>query len=105
MLWFQAEPAANTSSLTSQTASDVLHVRHGITSSSGRLSRLQSTINPEEAQEYLGTVADLLLDFSRADTAVKAYMCSTTLLQRLLQILNKLQLPALVKVRFCSFLL
>ncbi|KAG0567805.1 hypothetical protein KC19_7G162400 [Ceratodon purpureus] len=95
-----AEPA-NTSSPTSQTTSSVLHVRHGSASSSGRLCRLQSTINPEVAQEYLGKVADLLLEFSRADTAVKAHMCSTSLLQRLLQILNKLQPSILVKVLEC----
>lgn len=105
MLWLQAEPAANTSSATSRAASGilsnsgVLQVQHGSASSSGLLSRLQSTLNPDEAQEYLGKVSDLLLEFSRADTSVKAYMCSTSLLQRLLEILNKLEPPILVKVR------
>jgi transcriptional regulator of heat shock response len=107
VLWLQAEPAANTSSATSRAASGrlsnsgVLQVPHGSATSSGLLSRLQSTLNPEEAQEYLKKVADLLLEFSRADTNVKAYMCSTSLLQRLLEILNKLEPPILVRVRFC----
>ncbi|XP_024396250.1 MAP3K epsilon protein kinase 1 isoform X2 [Physcomitrium patens] len=83
-----AEPAANTSSSTSQTTS-------------GQLSRLQETHNPEEAQEYLGKVANLLLEFSRADTAVKKHMCSTSLLQRLLQMLNTLPPPILIKILEC----
>lgn len=91
VVWFQAEPAANTSSSTSQTTS-------------GQLSRLQETHNPEEAQEYLGKVANLLLEFSRADTAVKKHMCSTSLLQRLLQMLNTLPPPILIKVPWvCLF--
>lgn len=102
-----AEPAANTSSATSRAASGrlsnsgVLQVQHGSATSSGLLSRLQSTLNPEEAQEYLKKVADLLLEFSRADTNVKAYMCSTSLLQRLLEILNKLEPPILVRILEC----
>ena len=105
MFWLQAEPAANTSSATSRAVSGllsnsgVLQIQHGSGASSGLLSRLQSTLNPEEAQEYLGKVADLLLEFSRADTNVKAYMCSTSLLQRLLEVLNKLETPILIKVR------
>ncbi|XP_024384674.1 MAP3K epsilon protein kinase 1 [Physcomitrium patens] len=96
----RAEPVINSSSSTSQTASGVLHA-HESASSSGQLSRLQVSANPEEAQEYLGKVANLLLEFSRADTAVKKHMCSTSLLQRLLQALSTLQPPVLTKILEC----
>ena len=100
----QAEPATTLSGLASQTASGllsvsgVLHARQGSATSSGLLSRMHSSLNPDEAREYVAKVADLLLEFSRADTIVKSHMCSISLLIRLLQMLNKLEAPILVKV-------
>lgn len=92
------------SGLVSQTASGilsgsgVLNARPGSTTSSGLLSHMVSTLNADVAREYLQKVAELLLEFSRADTTVKSYMCSQGLLCRLFQMLNKIEPPILLKV-------
>jgi hypothetical protein len=56
-----------------------------------------STMNAEVAREYLGKVSDLL-EFSQADTTVKSYMCSQSLLSRLFQMFNRMEPPILLKV-------
>ncbi|KAJ6929584.1 hypothetical protein NC652_013460 [Populus alba x Populus x berolinensis] len=77
------EGAASTSGIASQTASGVLsgsgvlNARPGSATSSGLLSQMVSTMNAEVAREYLEKVADLLLEFSQADTTVKSYMKSS----------------------------
>uniref|UniRef100_A0A6N2M882 Uncharacterized protein n=1 Tax=Salix viminalis TaxID=40686 RepID=A0A6N2M882_SALVM len=53
------------------------------------------------AREYLEKVADLLLEFSQADTSVKSYMCSQSLLNRLFQMFNRIELPILLKILKC----
>ena len=75
------EGAASTSGIASQTASGVLsgsgvlNARPGSATSSGFLSQMVvSTMNAEVAREYLEKVADLLLEFSQADTTVKSYV-------------------------------
>lgn len=91
---------ASTSGLVSQTASGVLsgsgvlNARPGSAASSGLLSHWNADI----AREYLDKVADLLLEFARADTRVKSYMCSQSLLSRLFQMFNKIEPPILLKV-------
>jgi hypothetical protein len=55
-------------------------------------------MNAEVAREYLEKVADLLLEFSQADTTVKSYMCSQSLLSRLFQMFNRIEPPILLKV-------
>ncbi|THG05082.1 hypothetical protein TEA_012888 [Camellia sinensis var. sinensis] len=98
------EGAASTSGLASQTASGVLsgsgvlNARPGSTTSSGLLSHMVSTFNADVAREYLEKVADLLLEFSGADTTVKSYMCSQSLLSRLFQMFNRIEPPILLKV-------
>ena len=67
-----------------------------------------STLNADVAREYLEKVADLLLEFAQADTIVKSYMCSQSLLSRLFQMFNRVEPPILLKVRqrispFCMF--
>lgn len=57
-----------------------------------------STKNAEVARDYLEKVADLLLEFSQADTTVKSYMCSQSLLNRLFQMFNRIEPPILLKV-------
>ncbi|XP_031500830.1 MAP3K epsilon protein kinase 1-like [Nymphaea colorata] len=95
------------SGLVSQTASGilsgsgVLNARPGSTTSSGLLSHMVSTLNADVAREYLQKVAELLFEFSRADTTVKSYMCSQGLLCRLFQMLNKIEPPILLKVLKC----
>lgn len=77
---------ASTSRLASQTASGVLsgsgvlNARPGSTTSSGLLSHMVSNFNADVAREYVEKVADLLLEFARADTAVKSFMCGQSLL-------------------------
>ncbi|KAJ6929588.1 eukaryotic initiation factor 4A-3 [Populus alba x Populus x berolinensis] len=77
------EGAASTSGIASQTASGVLsgsgvlNARPGSATSSGLLSQMVSTMNAEVAREYLEKVADLLLEFSQADTTVKSYVKSS----------------------------
>jgi hypothetical protein len=98
------EGAASTSGIASQTASGVLsgsgvlNARPGSATSSGLLSQMVSTMNAEVAREYLEKVADLLLEFSQADTTVKSYMCSQSLLSRLFQMFNRMEPPILLKV-------
>ncbi|KEH30576.1 MAP kinase kinase kinase [Medicago truncatula] len=71
-----SEGAASTSGIVSQTASEV-------------------------AKEYLEKVADLLLEFAQADTTVKSYMCSQSLLSRLFQMFNRVEPPILLKILRC----
>ena len=93
-----------TSGVASQTASGVLsgsgvlNARPGSTTSSGLLSQMVSSLNADVAREYLEKVADLLLEFAQADTIVKSYMCSQSLLSRLFQMFNKIESPILLKV-------
>ncbi|KAJ6929589.1 MAP3K epsilon protein kinase 1-like [Populus alba x Populus x berolinensis] len=101
------EGAASTSGIASQTASGVLsgsgvlNARPGSATSSGLLSQMVSTMNAEVAREYLEKVADLLLEFSQADTTVKSYMCSQSLLNRLFQMFNRIEPPILLKILEC----
>ncbi|KAI8022285.1 MAP3K epsilon protein kinase 1 [Camellia lanceoleosa] len=105
------EGAPSTSGLASQTASGVLsgsgvlNARPGSTTSSGLLSHMVSTFNADVAREYLEKVADLLLEFSGADTTVKSYMCSQSLLSRLFQMFNRIEPPILLKLLKCINLL
>uniref|UniRef100_A0A6N2MM33 Uncharacterized protein n=1 Tax=Salix viminalis TaxID=40686 RepID=A0A6N2MM33_SALVM len=98
------EGAASTSGIVSQTASGVLsgsgvlNARPGSATSSGLLSQM---VSAEVAREYLEKVADLLLEFSQADTSVKSYMCSQSLLNRLFQMFNRIELPILLKILKC----
>ncbi|KAL6004189.1 hypothetical protein ACLOJK_004736 [Asimina triloba] len=99
--------AASTSGIASQTASGilsgsgVLNARPGSTTSSGLLSHMVATMNTDVAREYLEKVADLLLEFAQADTTVKSYMCSQSLLSRLFQMFNKIEPPILLKILKC----
>ncbi|WCJ40035.1 mitogen-activated protein kinase kinase kinase 7 [Euphorbia peplus] len=99
--------AASTSGVASQTTSGVLsgsgvlNARPGSATSSGLLSHMVSTMNAEVAREYLEKVADLLLEFSQADTTVKSYMCSQSLLSRLFQMFNRIEPPILLKILKC----
>ncbi|GER57856.1 protein kinase [Striga asiatica] len=79
--------------------SGVLNARPGSATSSGLLSNMVSPWNVDVAREYLEKVADLLLEFAAADTAVKSYMCSQSLLSRLFQMFNKIEPPILLKVQ------
>ncbi|GFP92560.1 serine/threonine-protein kinase sepa [Phtheirospermum japonicum] len=96
-----------TSGLASQRASGVLsgsgvlNARPGSATSSGLLSHMVSPWNVDVAREYLEKVADLLLEFAAADTAVKSYMCSQSLLSRLFQMFNKIEPPILLKLLKC----
>ncbi|KAG8365759.1 hypothetical protein BUALT_Bualt17G0005300 [Buddleja alternifolia] len=95
------------SGLASRTASGVLsgsgvlNARAGSATSSGLLSHMVSSWNVDVAREYLEKVADLLLEFAAADTAVKSYMCSQSLLSRLFQMFNKIEPPILLKLLKC----
>ncbi|XP_022727275.1 MAP3K epsilon protein kinase 1-like isoform X2 [Durio zibethinus] len=101
------EGAASTSGIASLTASGVLsgsgvlNARPGSATSSGLLSNMVSTMNADVAREYLEKVADLLLEFAQADTTVKSYMCSQSLLNRLFQMFNRTELPILLKILKC----
>ncbi|MQM10150.1 hypothetical protein Taro_043039 [Colocasia esculenta] len=95
--------ASSSSGVASQTASGVLsgsgvlNARPGSATSSGLLLQMVSSSSADVAKEYLEKVADLLLEFSQADSAVKAYMCSQSLLARLFQMFNKIEPPILLK--------
>lgn len=101
------EGATSTSGIASQTASGVLsgsgvlNARPGSATSSGLLSHMVSSLNADVAREYLEKVADLLLEFSQADTTVKSYMCSQSLLSRLFQMFNRIEPPILLKILKC----
>ncbi|GFZ15679.1 mitogen-activated protein kinase kinase kinase 7 [Actinidia rufa] len=101
------EGVASTSGIASQTASGVLsgsgvlNARPGSTTSSGLLSHMVSTFNADLAREYVEKVADLLLEFAGADTTVKSYMCSQSLLSRLFQMFNRIEPPILLKLLKC----
>ncbi|KAJ4822823.1 MAP3K epsilon protein kinase 1 [Turnera subulata] len=98
---------ASTSGTASQTASGVLsgsgvlNARAGSATSSGLLSHMVSTMSADVARDYLEKVADLLLEFSQADTTVKSYMCSQSLLSRLFQMFNRTETPILLKILKC----
>lgn len=98
---------ASTSGLASHTASGVLsgsgvlNARPGSAASSGLLSHMVSPWNADVAREYLEKVSDLLLEFAGADTTVKAFMCSQSLLSRLFQMFNKVEPPILLKLLKC----
>ncbi|KAK7312226.1 hypothetical protein VNO77_35940 [Canavalia gladiata] len=102
-----SEGAASTSGIVSQTASGVLsgsgvlNARPGSATSSGLLSHMVSSLNAEVAREYLEKVADLLLEFAQADTTVKSFMCSQSLLCRLFQMFNRVEPPILLKILKC----
>ncbi|XP_020215012.1 MAP3K epsilon protein kinase 1 isoform X1 [Cajanus cajan] len=102
-----SEGAASTSGIASQTASGVLsgsgvlNARPGSATSSGLLSHMVSSLNAELAREYLEKVADLLLEFAQADTTVKYFMCSQSLLSRLFQMFNRVEPPILLKILKC----
>ncbi|KAK4261942.1 hypothetical protein QN277_004873 [Acacia crassicarpa] len=101
------EGAASTSGIVSQTASGVLsgsgvlNARPGSATSSGLLSHMVSSLNADVAREYLEKVADLLLEFAQADTTVKSYMCSQSLLSRLFQMFNRVEPQILLKILKC----
>ncbi|KAF5737927.1 Mitogen-activated protein kinase kinase kinase 7 [Tripterygium wilfordii] len=102
-----SDAAASTSGIASQTASGVLsgsgvlNARPGSATSSGLLSHMVATMNADVAREYLEKVADLLLEFAQADTTVKSYMCSQSLLSRLFQMFNRIEPPILFKILKC----
>ncbi|XP_020886125.1 MAP3K epsilon protein kinase 1 isoform X1 [Arabidopsis lyrata subsp. lyrata] len=102
------EGVASTSGIASQTASGVLsgsgvlNARPGSATSSGLLAHMVSTLSADVAREYLEKVADLLLEFARADTTVKSYMCSQSLLSRLFQMFNRVEPPILLKILECT---
>ncbi|XP_074307705.1 MAP3K epsilon protein kinase 1-like isoform X2 [Silene latifolia] len=99
--------AASTSGLASQTASGVLsgsgvlNARPGSAASSGLLSHMVSASNSDVSREYLEKVAELLLEFAKADTTVKSYMCSQSLLTRLFHMFNRVEPPILLKLLKC----
>ncbi|XP_010486375.1 PREDICTED: MAP3K epsilon protein kinase 2-like isoform X1 [Camelina sativa] len=99
------ERVASTCGIASQTAygvlsgSGVLNARSGSNTSSGSLAH---TLSADVAREYLEKVADLLLEFARADTSVKSYMCSQSLLSRLFQMFNRVEPPILLKILECT---
>ncbi|KAK6921449.1 Protein kinase domain [Dillenia turbinata] len=101
------EGASSISGVLSQTASGVLsgsgvlNARPGSAASSGLLSHMVSTLNADVAREYLEKVADLLLEFAQADTTVKSYMCTPSLLNRLFQMFNRVEPPILLKLLKC----
>ncbi|KAI4356962.1 hypothetical protein L6164_000939 [Bauhinia variegata] len=101
------EVAASASGIVSQTASGVLsgsgvlNARPGSATSSGLLSHMVSSLNADVAREYLEKVADLLLEFAQADTTVKSYMCSQSLLSRLFQMFNRVEPAILLKILKC----
>uniref|UniRef100_A0A1J3K2J1 non-specific serine/threonine protein kinase n=1 Tax=Noccaea caerulescens TaxID=107243 RepID=A0A1J3K2J1_NOCCA len=102
------EGVASSSGIASQTASGVLsgsgvlNARPGSATSSGLLAHMVSTLSADVAREYLEKVADLLLEFARADTTVKSYMCSQSLLSRLFQMFNRVEPPILLKILECT---
>ncbi|GMJ09851.1 mitogen-activated protein kinase kinase kinase 7, MAP3K EPSILON PROTEIN KINASE [Hibiscus trionum] len=103
-----SEGRTSTSGIASQTASSgvlsgsgVLSTIPGSATSSGLLSNMVSTMNADVAKEYLEKVADLLLEFAQADTTVKSYMCSQSLLNRLFQMFNRIEPPILLKMLKC----
>ncbi|KAL1568774.1 MAP3K epsilon protein kinase 1 [Salvia divinorum] len=81
--------------------SGVLNARPGSATSSGLLTHMVSPWNVDVAREYLEKVTDLLFEFAAADTAVKSYMCSQSLLSRLFQMFNKIEPPILLKLLKC----
>ncbi|KAF5749885.1 Mitogen-activated protein kinase kinase kinase 7 [Tripterygium wilfordii] len=101
------DAAASTPGIASQTASGVLsgsgvlNARPGSATSSGLLSHMVATMNADVAREYLGKVADLLFEFAQADTTVKSYMCSQSLLSRLFQMFNRIEPSILLKILKC----
>ncbi|KAK9691396.1 hypothetical protein RND81_09G194700 [Saponaria officinalis] len=99
--------AASTSGVASQTpsgvlsGSGVLNARPGSAASSGLLSHMVSSLSADVSKEYLEKVAELLLEFAQADTTVKSYMCSQSLLTRLFHMFNRVEPPILLKLLKC----
>ncbi|XP_057527057.1 MAP3K epsilon protein kinase 1-like isoform X2 [Amaranthus tricolor] len=99
--------AASTFGLASQRASGVLsgsgvlNARPESAASSGLLSHMVSTTNADVSKEYLEKVAELLLEFSQADSIVKSYMCNPSLLTRLFHMFNRVEPPTLLKLLKC----
>jgi hypothetical protein len=99
------ERVASTCGIASQTASGVLsgsgvlNARPGSTTSSGLLAH---ALSADVSMDYLEKVADLLLEFARAETTVKSYMCSQSLLSRLFQMFNRVEPPILLKILECT---
>ncbi|KAL0358230.1 UNVERIFIED_CONTAM: MAP3K epsilon protein kinase [Sesamum calycinum] len=98
---------AGTSRLVMRTTSgmlsspDVLNCKPESETSSSLLSHAVSPWNVDIAREYLEKVADLLLEFAAADTTVKSYMCSQSLLSRLLQMFDNIESQILLKLLKC----
>ena len=103
--------AASTFGLASQRASGVLsgsgvlNARPESAASSGLLSHMVSTTNADVSKEYLEKVAELLLEFSQADSIVKSYMCNPSLLTRLFHMFNRVEPPTLLKVGVSTIIL
>ncbi|XP_074273781.1 MAP3K epsilon protein kinase 1-like isoform X2 [Silene latifolia] len=99
--------ATSTSGVASQTpsgvlsGSGVLNARAGSAASSGLLSHMVSSLNADVSREYLEKVAELLLEFALADTTVKSYMCSQSLLTRLFHMFHRVEPPILLKLLKC----
>ncbi|XP_024014907.1 MAP3K epsilon protein kinase 1 isoform X2 [Eutrema salsugineum] len=74
----------------------------GVASTAGIASQTASGVLSDVAREYLEKVADLLLEFARADTMVKSYVCSQSLLSRLFQMFNRVEPPILLKILQCT---
>ncbi|EFH60933.1 predicted protein [Arabidopsis lyrata subsp. lyrata] len=99
------ERVASACGIASQTVSSVLsgsgvlNARAGSTTSSGLLAH---ALSADVSMDYLEKVADLLLEFARAETTVKSYMCSQSLLSRLFQMFNRVEPPILLKILECT---
>ncbi|KAL9244242.1 hypothetical protein vseg_018039 [Gypsophila vaccaria] len=81
--------------------SGVLNARPGSTTSSGLLSHMVPALNSGVSGEYLEKVAELLLEFAQADTSVKSYMCTQSVLTRLFLMFNRVEPSILLKLLKC----
>ncbi|GAB4850649.1 MAP3K epsilon protein kinase 1 [Ancistrocladus abbreviatus] len=79
--------------------SGVLNDGSGSAMSSDLLSNMVSTMNADITRGYVEKVVDLLLEFAQADTTVKSYMSSQSLLTRLFHMFNRVEPPILLKVQ------
>ncbi|KAG2318347.1 hypothetical protein Bca52824_011560 [Brassica carinata] len=102
MAEFAGKQNGNLDTLPRYYSSGVLNARLGSDTSSGLLSHMVTTLSAEVASQYLEKVADLLLEFARADTTVKSYMCSQSLLSRLFHMFNRVEPPILLKILKCT---
>ncbi|CAD5322420.1 unnamed protein product [Arabidopsis thaliana] len=73
-----------------------------VASTCGIASQTASGVLSDVSMDYLEKVADLLLEFARAETTVKSYMCSQSLLSRLFQMFNRVEPPILLKILECT---